>query len=273
MVWIIFSLFTMADITASLIKELRERTGVGMGECKNALIQADGDIEMAIEVLRKKGISHAAKRAANETREGVIRIDADATHAYVVGVTCETDFVSKNSSFSELVDRCMTVTKSEPDSAKAIEACESIKTEYSLKIGENMKVKYAHQFTGEALASYVHMTGKIGSIVIAKAWADAEKLRSVALHIAASSPLVLSPDDVSSELVAKEKEIALEQMKQDPKNEGKPQDILEKIIDGKMRKFKEENALLTQPLVMQPDITVGAYIGAGVIVSFFRFEI
>ncbi len=261
-------------ITAQLVKELRERTGVGMSDCKNALVETNGDIELAIDVLRKKGIAKAAKRAGNEMTEGRIKIVTEGNTVYVASVSCETDFVSRSDAFEEMLSTFIEIRKNSADDATAIAQAEDLKaSEYTLKVGENMKILALMKITGEALGSYVHSNFKQGAIIVAKAGTDAEKLKMVAMHIVASQPQVVSPNDVPQEFVDKEMEIALELMKQDPKNAGKPTDILEKIVAGKMAKIKDENALLTQPFVVSPDQKVGEFIGMDTIVSFEKFNI
>ena len=260
-------------VTAQQIKELRDSTGVSMMECKNALVETDGDIDAAIEILRKKGIAKASKRADNATHEGKIKILTEGSIAYIVSVACETDFVSRNEMFDEMLNRMTDALKASSTDAEALEKAEAIKSEYTLKIGENMRILKLTKVTGPVIGTYIHSNSKVASLLIANAGTDIEKLKQVAMHVVASQPLVVSPNDIDATVVAKEKEIQLELMKNDPKNAGKPTDILEKIIEGKMTKFKEENALLTQPFVMNPDQKVQDFIGASSIVSFERFAI
>ena len=261
-------------ITAQLVKELRDRTGVGMADCKNALVETDGNIELAIESLRKKGIAKAAKRSGNETTEGRIKIVVEGTDAYAVSVSCETDFVARNDTFEGMLDAFIAIRKASSDDASALAQADELKaSEYTLKVGENMKILALTKISGEVIASYVHSNFKNGAVIVGKAGTDPEKLKMVAMHVVASQPQVLSPDDVPAEFVAKEMEIALELMKQDPKNASKPADILEKIVAGKMAKIKEENALLTQPFVVSPDQKVGEFIGKDTIVRFEKYSI
>ncbi len=261
-------------VTAQMIKELRERTGVGMSDCKNALVEANGDMEAAIDLLRKKGLAKAAKRAGNETSEGRIKIVAEAGATYVAVVSCETDFVARNETFEGMLDHFITIRKSTSTDEAAIAQAEELKaSEYTLKVGENMVIHTLSKIEGEVIAAYVHSNFKNGAVVVAKAGTDADKLKQVAMHVVASAPQVLSPSDISDEIVAKEKEIQLAIMKEDPKNAGKPDDILTKIIEGKMTKFREENALLTQPFVVNPDQKVGDVIGKDSIVAFYRYSI
>lgn len=261
-------------VTAQMIKELRERTGVGMSDCKNALVEANGDMEAAIDALRKKGLAKAAKRAGNETNEGKIKIVAEGNSVYVAVVTCETDFVARNDTYDAMLGHFIDLRKAATDDATAIAQAEELKaSEYTLKVGENMVIQALTKIDGDVIASYVHSNFKNGAVIVAKAGTDAEKLKQVAMHVVATNPTVLSPADISDDVVAKEKEIQLAIMKEDPKNAGKPDEILTKIIEGKMTKFREENALLTQPFVVNPDMKVGDFIGTDAIVSFVRYSI
>ena len=260
-------------VTAQQIKELRERTLVGLADCKNALIESDGDMDGAIEYLRKKGIAKAAKRAENETHEGKIKILVEGGTAYVVSVACETDFVARNDVFDELLTKYIDLLKTEGSEAVALEKAEVIKSDYVLKIGENMRINALTKLSGEVVEAYVHSNAKVAAVVVARAGTDTAKLRQVAMHITATNPEVVRPEDISDAVVAKEREITLAQMQEDPKNAGKPADILSKIIEGKIAKFREENALLTQPFVINPDQKVGEVIGKENIVSFKRFAI
>ncbi len=257
-----------------MIKELRERTGVGMSDCKNALVEANGDMEAAIDLLRKKGLSKAAKRAGNETNEGKIKIVSEGNVTYVAMVTCETDFVARNETFDAMLGHFIDLRKSESSDEAAIAKAEDLKaSEYTLKVGENMVIKTLTKIEGEVIASYVHSNAKNAAVVVAKSGTDANNLKQVAMHVVASNPQVLSPSDISEDVVSKEKEIQLAIMKEDPKNASKPEEILAKIIDGKMTKFREENALLTQPFVVNPDQKVGDFIGNDSIVAFYRYSI
>ncbi|MDD2693319.1 MAG: translation elongation factor Ts [Candidatus Gracilibacteria bacterium] len=261
-------------VTPAMIKELRERTGVGMSDCKNALVEANGDMELAIESLRKKGLAKAAKRADNETSEGKIKIVTEGNVAYVAVVSCETDFVARNETFDAMLGHFIDIRKASADDASAIAQAEELKaSEYTLKVGENMQIRTLTKIEGEVIANYVHSNAKNAAVVVAKAGTDADTLKQVAMHVVASNPQVLSPSDISEDIVAKEKEIQLAIMKEDPKNAGKPDDILAKIIEGKMTKFREENALLTQPFVINPDQKVGDAIGKDSVVAFYRYAI
>lgn len=257
-----------------MIKELRERTGVGMSDCKNALVEANGDMELAIDSLRKKGLAKAAKRAGNETSEGRIKIVTEGNTAYVAVVSCETDFVARNETFEAMLAHFIDIRKSSTTDAEAIAKAEDLKaSEYTLKVGENMQIRALTKISGEVIASYVHSNFKNAAVVVAKAGTDVNNLKQVAMHVVASNPQVLSPSDISDEIVTKEKDIQLAIMKEDPKNASKPEEILTKIIEGKMTKFREENALLTQPFVVNPDQKVGDFIGKDSVVAFYRYAI
>lgn len=261
-------------VTAQMIKELRERTGVGMSDCKNALVEANGDMDAAIDLLRKKGLAKAAKRAGNETSEGKIKIVTEGNTAYVAVVSCETDFVSRNETFEAMLTHFIDIRKAASSDEEAIATAEELKaSEYTLKVGENMQIRTLTKISGDVLASYVHSNFKNGAVLVAKAGTDPMNLKQVAMHVVATNPQVLSPTDISDETVAKEKDIQLAIMKEDPKNAGKPDEILTKIIEGKMTKFREENALLTQPFVVNPDVKVGDFIGKETITAFYRYAI
>jgi elongation factor Ts len=255
------------EITAQLVKELRDRTGVGMGDCKSALVETNGDIETAIELLRKKGIAKASKRAENATKEGRIAINIDGNKSYMALISCETDFVSRSDVFAELVKAVMTALQ-----AGNMDAIETLRTDAIQKLGENIRIS-TDIVEGAVFGKYVHTNEKVGAIVVGNAGADVEKLRDTAMHATATAPQALSVEDFPADVIAKEKDIALEQMKQDPKNEGKPQEILEKIVVGKLRKFAEENALLSQPFVKNPEISVEAHVGKGMVKMFKRYSI
>ncbi|MFA6090618.1 MAG: translation elongation factor Ts, partial [Candidatus Gracilibacteria bacterium] len=191
-------------VTAQLIKELRERTGVGMSDCKNALVETNGDMEAAIDVLRKKGLAKAAKRSGNETGEGKIKIVIEGSDAYVAVIGCETDFVSRNETFEEMVSKFIEIRKSATSDEAALAIAEELKaSEYTLKVGENIVIRTLTKISGPVLASYVHTNFKNAALVIAKAGSNEEDLKMVAMHIVATQPQVLAPTDISDETVAK----------------------------------------------------------------------
>lgn len=255
------------EITIELVKQLRDATGVSISECKTALTEAAGDLDKAVELLRKKGIAKAGKRADNATKEGLIKIEVTNGKAYVGAASCETDFVSRGEAFGKLVSDVIAALKS-----GKTDTLETLRSDAVLKLGENIRF-ITEIVAGETLGFYIHTNGKVAAVVAGKAGIDAEKLRDIAMHVTATNPQALSMDQIPAEVIAKEKEIGLEQMKNDPKNAGKPTEILEKIIVGKLRKFAEENALLSQAFVKNPELTVEQYIGTGNLVSFKRISV
>lgn len=259
-------------ISAALVKELRERTGIGMMECKKALEEAGGDIEIAIEELRKKWLAKAAKKADREAFEGWIKILTEGGVAYIVSISCETDFLANSDRFKTMLDEVVHFLKDNGENSRE-EAQKLIETNYSLEMGENLQVKDYEIISGGASGSYVHSNSKLAAVVIAETWADEDKLKQVAMHITAANPEFLSPDDISEEVVEKEKSIQLDMMKNDPKMEGKPDEVLLKIIEGKMGKFKSEISLLEQAFVINPDQKVKDFLGSATLTSFKRFAI
>lgn len=259
-------------ITAAQIKELRELTGIGMMECKKALTETDGDMEKAIEELRKKGLAKAAKKADRDTFEGGIKIITEAGKAYIVSVSCETDFLANSDKFKAMLEKVADFLKENGADSKEA-AQEFINSNYALEMGENLQVSNYKIVEGDVVADYVHSNGKLAALVVAKAGTDEEKARQVAMHVTASNPEFLSPEEISDEVLEKEKSIQLEMMKNDPKMEGKPDDVLLKIIEGKMGKFKSDISLTEQAFVMDPNMKVKTFIGEGNLQAFYRFSI
>jgi len=258
-------------ITAQMVKELRERTGIGMMECKKALVASDWDMEKAIEELRKKGLAKAAKKADRDTFEWAIKIKVEWDKAYIVTVACETDFLANSDKFKAMLDDLVNFVKE--NGANIEKAQEYINKNYALEMGENLSIKELKVIEAPVIASYVHSNGKLASIVTAKEWTDPELLKQVAMHITASNPEFLSPNDIPEEVIEKEKEIQLEQMKNDPKMAWKPEQVLLKIIEGKMGKFKGEISLLEQAFVIDPSKKVKDIIWEDSIISFERIAI
>jgi elongation factor Ts len=270
-------------ISASQVKELRERTGAGMMECKKALTETDGDIEAAIELMRKSGQAKAAKKAGRIAAEGLIRItqSADGTNAVMVEVNCETDFVAKDANFVSFADavseRVLASDVADVDSLMALSlhdgedtTIETARQALVSKIGENMTVRrFVRISSSGTIGAYLHGS-RIGVLVDIEG-GDAELAKDVAMHVAASNPLCVSADDVPEDKVAHEREIFSAQAAES----GKPAEIVEKIVDGRIRKFFEEVTLLGQAFVKDPDTTVGKMLdkaGARVI-SFTRYEV
>lgn len=261
-------------ITAAQVKELRDITGISMMECKKALEETNGNIEDSIDVLRKKWLAKAAKASDRQTSEGVIRVECEGNTCYVVSVQCETDFVAKTDDFQKMSLECINILKKEGNEASAREKMETMKTEYVMKMGENINIKDVKIISGGKVVPYLHSNGKLAAVVVSKeTTTDDEKLKQVAMHVTATNPDVLAPADISEAVIAKEKSIQLEIMKNDSKMVGKPDDVLLKIIEGKMDKFKSEISLLEQAFVINPDQKVKDFIGANTLESFYRFSI
>lgn len=264
-------------MSAAQVKELRERTGLGLLECKKALAASGGDIEAAIEELRKSSGMKAAKKAGRTAADGVVaaRVADDGSYAVLVEVNSETDFVARDASFLAFVDKVLgaAFTARQTDVA-ALMAGELENTREALvqKIGENIGVRRIELLNAEAgvAGAYVHSNNRI-AVLVALTGGDADLAKDVAMHVAAVSPQVVSPDDMPEEVIAKEKEIYTAQAQ----DSGKPAEIIEKMIGGRIRKFLAENSLLEQSFVKDPDVTVGKLVanaGAGV-ASFVRFEV
>ena len=258
-------------ITLDMIKELRERTGIGMMEVKKALTETNGDMELAIAELRKKGLAKAAKKADREALEGGIKILTDGGKAYVLSVSCETDFLANSDKFKAMMDVLVNFLKDNGADSKEA-AQEKINGDYALEMGENLQIKDYAVVEGGATGSYVHSNGKVAALVVAES-GDEEQLKQVAMHVTAANPEYLSPDDISDEIVEKEKALQLEIMKNDPKMAEKPEQVLVKIIEGKMGKFKSEISLLEQAFVIDPNMKVKDFLGDIKLSSFTRYSI
>ena len=220
-------------ITAALIKELREITWIGMMECKKALEETNGDINLAIDELRKKGLSKAAKKADRETLEGGLKIVTEWAKAYVVSVSCETDFLANSDRFKTMLGDIANFLKTNwADSKEA--AQEFLNKNYAMEMGENLQISNYSIYEGWVTAAYVHSNGKLAALIVANDWTNEEKAKQVAMHVTATNPEFLSADDISDEIIEKEKSIQLEIMKNDPKMTGKPDEVLLKIIEGKI---------------------------------------
>lgn len=259
-------------ITASQVKELRERTGIGMMECKKALETSNWDMDLAIEELRKKGLAKAAKKADRETLEGGIHIHTDGGKASVVSISCETDFLANSDKFKAMLHAITEYLVANGVDSQA-DAQEKINSEYALELGENLQIKEYSSYEAWSTASYVHSNGKLAALILSKEGTDTEKAKQVAMHVTAANPEYLRADDISDEVVEKEKAIQLEIMKNDPKMAAKSDDVLLNIIAGKMGKFKWEISLLEQAFVIDPNVKVKAFIWEDAIEAFYRFSI
>ncbi|CAN7302969.1 MULTISPECIES: translation elongation factor Ts [Neorhizobium] len=263
----------MAEITAALVKELREKSGAGMMDCKKALTETNGDIEAAIDWLRAKGISKADKKSGRTAAEGLIGIASAGHRAVVIELNSETDFVARNDAFQDLVRGIASVALTTDGSVEAISAAtypasgkpvaDTIKDAIAT-IGENMTLRRSALLQVEhgVVATYVHNAagdgiGKLGVLVALKSVGDKEVLtslgRQVAMHIAATNPLAIRAEEVDATVAERERNVFIEQSRAS----GKPEAIIEKMVDGRMRKFFEEVALLSQAFVINPDVTVG----------------
>ncbi|HHW7579950.1 TPA: translation elongation factor Ts [Mannheimia haemolytica] len=260
----------MAEITASLVKELRERTGAGMMECKKALVEANGDIELAIDNMRKSGQAKAAKKAGNIAAEGVILARVANGFGVLVEMNCQTDFVAKDAGFLGLANEVADYAVA--NKGIAIEdlaaAFEEKRVALVAKIGENMNIRRVQFLDGEVIAQYLH-GAKIGVLVAGNGSED--ELKKVAMHVAASKPEFVNPEDVSADVVAKEREIQIEIAM----NSGKPKEIAEKMVEGRMAKFTGEVSLTGQPFVMDPSQSVGQYLKSvnTSVSNFIRLEV
>ena len=261
-------------ISASLVKELRERTGLGILDCKNALVESDGDMELAIDTLRKDSGMKAAKKAGRIADDGLIgmKIAEDGSSAVMVEVNCETDFAARDENFLGFV---ATVTEQifdsrETDISILLESgLESTREKLVQKIGENCSIRRAEVFEG-SVASYIHTNSKIG-VLVSMDGGNEVLGRDIAMHIAATRPTVVSPDDAPADELAKEREIYTAQAQES----GKPPEIIEKIIEGKIKKYLAEISLTEQLFVKDGDINVGALLSkeGAKINRFVRFEV
>jgi elongation factor Ts len=270
------------QITASMVKELRDRTGAGMMECKKALIESDGDMESAIELMRKSGLAKADKKASRIAAEGVIAsaISADNTQGAIVEVNCETDFVSKGDEFRGFAKTLAEkVLVNDPETVDGLaklpllqdKSTEIVRQELVAKIGENIRIrrfKHMVSATGQ-IGCYLH-GNRIGVLVDIEG-ADQILAKDIAMHIAASRPICVTENEVPEELLDKEKEIFLAQAK----SSGKPDNIIEKMVEGRLRKYLAEITLLGQPFVKDPEKTVGKLLqdAQAQVKGFIRFEV
>ena len=270
-------------ITTALIKELSERTGAGMLDCKKALEENGGDIEKAIDWLREKGIAKAAKKSGRVAAEGLVfaAVSADRKKGAILEFNSETDFVAKNDEFKtfgeKLVQLSLEHDLTSEDELKAFELegkkVEDNLTELIAKIGENMNIRRLKLVSTDGfIETYIHLGGKIGVLLNVSGEAipeNVEKAKGVAMHVAAMDPKYLNSEQVTADDLEREKEIARHQLQQ----EGKPENIIEKILEGKMRKFYEENCLVNQKYVRDDSVTIEKFIAPSSIISFDRFKV
>lgn len=262
----------MAEITAKLVKELREKSGAGMMDCKQALVETDGDVEAAIDWLRKKGIAKAEKKSGRTAAEGLVGVASDGKSGAVVEVNSETDFVARNEKFQEMVASIAGLalgTDGDVEALKAVDFPGAGKnvadhlTDMVATIGENMAVRRTEKLSVDngVVASYVHNQsapgmGKIGVLVALESTGDEDKLaalgKQIAMHIAATNPLAVSSDDLDQDIVERERAVLADQAR----DSGKPEEVIAKMIEGRLRKFFEEVVLLSQTFVIDGENTV-----------------
>jgi elongation factor Ts len=267
----------MAEVTALSVKELRERTGLGMMECKKALVEADGNIDTAIDNLRKSGQAKAAKKAGNIAADGAIIIANNGNTAIVLEVNSQTDFVAKDDNFTEFANKVaeLALVARETDVEKIAalnyngQTVEEARVALVQKIGENIQVRRAQLVEGAVLAAYRHGL-RIG-VVVAMDGGNEELARDVAMHIAAAKPEAVAPEDVSPALIAKEREIAAAKAAES----GKPANIVEKMVEGSVKKYLAEVSLLEQAFVKDPEIKIGQLLArnAAKVIRFVRLEV
>ena len=268
-------------ITAALVKELRDKTGAGMMDAKKALTETDGDMEAAVDWLRTKGLAKAAKKSGRTAAEGLVAVAVEGGKGVAVEVNSETDFVAKNAEFQEMVKAISAAALSSADLEALMasdlggKTVEATITDKIATIGENMTVRRMVTLTGASVVSYVHNAaadgmGKIG-VLVALSGENEAFGRQVAMHVAAINPASLSELDIDPALVEREKNILSEQARES----GKPEAVIEKMIEGRMKKFFSEVTLLNQAFVINPDLTVGAAAAeAGVeVTGFVRLEV
>ncbi|MFD2657173.1 translation elongation factor Ts [Gracilibacillus thailandensis] len=271
-------------ITAKLVKELREKTGAGMMDCKKALQETDGDIEQAIDYLREKGISKAAKKADRIAAEGSAYVEVSGNEAVLLEVNCETDFVTKNDQFKTLAqDLAKHILSQKPETVEDAlkqplngdgETLEEFINSNIAKIGEKISLRRFTLFNktdNDAFGAYIHMGGNIGVVTVLEGTTDEQVAKDIAMHVAAVNPKYLSRDAVSAEDVEKEREV----LKTQALNEGKPEHIVEKMVEGRLNKFFEEICLLEQSFVKDPDQKVKqiAKNHNATVKSFVRYEV
>ena len=271
------------NITARDVANLRDMTGAGMMDCKNALVEAEGNVDKAVEILRERGIAKAAKKASRIAAEGVVTAYVEGNAGVLLEVNCESDFVSKGEKFHALANTiAKVVLDNKPADVEALNSCmvgSQTVSEYigeqTVVIGEKLSIRRFEIFTTNGkIETYIHLGGKVGVMLEADPFTSGEDiLHDVALQIAASKPSYVRSSDVPASVIEKEKEILLAQMQQDEKNANKPKEILEKIVLGKIGKFYTENCLMNQLFVKDDSMTIEKVIGDKFnVVRFVRWE-
>ena len=266
----------MTQITASMVKELREKTGLGMMDCKQALEQSSGSIDLAIENLRKNSVLDAEKKASRTAVEGIIvaRIDSASEKVILVEINCETDFVSKDENFLNFSEKVMETSITHIDKKDLLKEVtselEENRKELVQKIGENVVIRNIRTLEGEVMNFYIHTNRKVAAAVTLEQGTE-QIAKDIAMHVVASNPLVINPEDLPEDFITKEKDIIKSQVEK----EEKPQEIIEKMISGKLSKRVGEVSLLKQSYVKDPDQSVEVYLNNSnaVIKSFERLEV
>lgn len=270
-------------ITAQLVKQLRERTGAGMMDCKKALTETNGDIDAAVDYLREKGIAKAAKKADRIAAEGTTYVASNGNDAVLLELNSETDFVARNEGFQALVkemaDHILATKPADVDALMASEMKDGKTVENKMNeaistIGEKLTLRrfvVATKTDADVFGEYLHMGGRIGVLAVVENTTDAAAAKDVAMHIAALNPKFVSREQVSAEELEHEKNV----LKQQALNEGKPENIVEKMVEGRLRKYLEEICAVDQPFVKNPDQTVAEFLKSkgGTLKSFVRYEV
>ncbi|CAM2743804.1 translation elongation factor Ts [Salinicoccus roseus] len=269
-------------ISAKLVKELREKTGAGMMDCKKALQETDGDIDKAADYLREKGISKAAKKADRIAAEGIVHVASKGNDGVIVEINSETDFVARNEEFQKLVkDIAEHILDTKPADIEALNASEmngkkveDVMNEAVAKIGEKLTLRrfaLAEKTDNDSFGEYLHMGGRIGVLTLVEGSTDDAAAKDVAMHAAALNPKYVSKDEVSQDELEHEREV----LKQQALNEGKPEKIVDKMVEGRMRKYLEEICIVDQPFVKDSDQTVEQFLKSkgGTLKTFIRFEV
>ncbi|MDY7009157.1 MAG: translation elongation factor Ts [Planctomycetota bacterium] len=261
----------MAEITAKMVKALRDETGQGMMDCKKALAETGGDVEAAVELLRKKGMAAAETKAARTAAEGLVAIRQANGSAAMVEVVCETDFCARNDEFRAMVGNvaALAVGAEGDGEIQATDEITAAVQDCFNKIGENMRYVRGVKVSAPKVGSYTHHNGKVGVLVGIDGEIDSQTLSDLCMHIAFANPMGLTKDDVPADLVEKEKRIATEQAIES----GKPKEIAEKMVGGKINKFLAANSLLEQPFVRDEKKKVKDILGAAKITTFARFQV
>lgn len=265
-------------LNVALIKQLRDRTGAGMTDCKKALEETNNDIEAACDWLREKGIAKAAKKSGRIAAEGTTYVLTSGNDAVILEVNSETDFVAKSDAFKDLVKEVANILldKKPANIEEAKEVTKELFTNATVKIGEKLDLRrfeILHKEDNQTFGSYIHMGGKISALLVLNG-DNAEAAQGIAMHIAANRPTYLTTNDIPAEAVAQETAIQMEASKQDEKLANKPANVLENIIKGKVSKYFAESVLVEQDYLLEPGTKVGAYLKnhSLSIVKFVRFE-